>query len=98
MSSKPLSDDRVSRPNRACALACALLLALLAGPDGVRSAEVEQLKLPELGEGGSSLFSREFEHQLGRTWLTIFRSQVRTVRSPRWTLTLNRCRPPRSRR
>ncbi|MFV0277620.1 MAG: M48 family metalloprotease [Parahaliea sp.] len=42
----------------------------------------ENLKLPNLGEASTSLFSTEYEHQLGRTWLRIFRSQVRTVDDP----------------
>jgi predicted Zn-dependent protease len=42
----------------------------------------EDLKLPNLGESSTSMFSAEFEHQLGRTWLRIFRSQVRTVDDP----------------
>ncbi len=45
-------------------------------------ANTEQLKLPRLGEAGGSLFSAEFEHQLGRAWLRAFRSQVRTVDDP----------------
>ncbi|WP_246139774.1 M48 family metalloprotease [Parahaliea aestuarii] len=42
----------------------------------------ENLKLPNLGEASTSLFSAEYEHQLGRTWLRIFRSQVPTVNDP----------------
>jgi len=42
----------------------------------------EELKLPNLGESSTSMFSAEFEHQLGRTWLRIFRSQVPTVDDP----------------
>lgn len=42
----------------------------------------EDLKLPNLGEASTSLFSAEYEHQLGRTWLRIFRSQVPTVDDP----------------
>nr|WP_262500809.1 M48 family metalloprotease [Pseudohalioglobus sediminis] len=45
-------------------------------------AQTEELKLPNLGESSTSLFSTEFEHQLGRTWLRIFRSQVATVDDP----------------
>ena len=41
-----------------------------------------ELKLPNLGESSTSMFSAEFEHQLGRTWLRIFRSQVPTVDDP----------------
>ena len=42
----------------------------------------EDLKLPNLGESSTSMFSAEYEHQLGRTWLKIFRSQVPTVEDP----------------
>lgn len=45
-------------------------------------AQTEDLKLPNLGESSTSLFSAEFEYQLGRTWLRIFRSQVETVNDP----------------
>lgn len=44
--------------------------------------QTEQLKLPNLGESSTSLFSPEYEYQLGRTWLRIFRSQVTTVNDP----------------
>ena len=57
-----------------------LLLSLLlcAGSPG----RAQELKLPNLGESSTSMFSAEFEHQLGRTWLRIFRSQVPTVDDP----------------
>ncbi len=42
----------------------------------------QELKIPNLGEGSSSLFSAEYEHQLGRAWLRVFRSQVATVNDP----------------
>ncbi len=45
-------------------------------------APAEELKLPNLGESSTSMFSAEFEHQLGRTWLRIFRSHVPTVDDP----------------
>jgi len=57
------------------ALLCPLLLLASAG----RS---EELKLPKLGESSTSMFSAEYEHQLGRTWLRIFRSQVPTIDDP----------------
>lgn len=40
------------------------------------------LKLPNLGESSTSLFSAEYEHQLGRAWLRAFRSQAPTVDDP----------------
>ena len=46
------------------------------------SAQTEELKLPNLGESSTSLFSKEFEHQLGQTWLRIFRSQAPTENDP----------------
>lgn len=42
----------------------------------------ESQRLPELGDGSSSLFSGQQEYELGRAWLKIFRSQVRTVSDP----------------
>ncbi|MCB1848988.1 MAG: M48 family metalloprotease, partial [Halieaceae bacterium] len=45
-------------------------------------ARAQELKLPNLGESSTSMFSAEFEHKLGRTWLQMFRSQVRTVDDP----------------
>jgi len=48
----------------------------------VSAASSQELKLPNLGESSTSMFSSEFEHQLGRTWLRIFRSQVPTVDDP----------------
>ena len=61
-----------------CVLGLSLFLTL-APPT---QAQTEELKLPNLGESSTSLFSAEFEHQLGRTWLRIFRSQVSTVNDP----------------
>ncbi len=42
----------------------------------------ENLKIPNLGESSTSLFSAEFEYQLGRNWLKAFRSQAPTVNDP----------------
>ena len=56
-----------------------LLCSLISAP---ASAQTEELKLPNLGESSTSLFSAEFEHQLGQTWLRIFRSQAPTVNDP----------------
>lgn len=58
----------------ALALSCALVVPSSAG--------IEDLKLPNLGESSTSMFSSEFEYQLGRAWLGIFRSQVPTVEDP----------------
>lgn len=42
----------------------------------------DELKLPNLGESSTSMFSSQFEYQLGRAWLREFRSQVPTVEDP----------------
>jgi predicted Zn-dependent protease len=48
----------------------------------VSTASTEDLKLPNLGESSTSMFSSEFEYQLGRAWLREFRSQVPTIDDP----------------
>ncbi|MEP0202272.1 MAG: M48 family metalloprotease [Halioglobus sp.] len=45
-------------------------------------AGTEDLKLPKLGESSTSMFSAEYEHQIGRSWLRMFRSQAPTVDDP----------------
>ncbi len=45
-------------------------------------ASANELKLPNLGESSTSLFSEEFEHQLGRAWLRAFRRAAPTVDDP----------------
>ncbi|MDG2272648.1 MAG: M48 family metalloprotease [Halioglobus sp.] len=45
-------------------------------------ADAAELKLPNLGESSTSMFSSEFEYQLGRAWLRVFRGQVPTVDDP----------------
>ncbi|MDX9873525.1 MAG: M48 family metalloprotease [Spongiibacteraceae bacterium] len=62
-------------------LAVSLLTALLATPVWPQGPG-DDIRLPALGDGASSLFSIEQEHLLGRTWLKVFRSQVRTVNDP----------------
>ena len=42
----------------------------------------QELKLPNLGESSTSLFSPEQEYKLGRAWLRMFRSQVPTLDDP----------------
>ncbi len=59
-----------------------LLLALLPALCLTAQASTEGLKLPNLGESSTSLFSSEFEYQLGRAWLRVFRSQAPTVNDP----------------
>ena len=58
----------------------ALLLSLILAIGS--PARAQELKLPNLGESSTSMFSAEFEYQLGRAWLRIFRSQVPTVDDP----------------
>lgn len=58
----------------------ALLLSLIMATGS--PARAQDLKLPNLGESSTSMFSAEFEHQLGQAWLRIFRSQVPTVDDP----------------
>lgn len=58
-------------------------LVLFAGVFCVSSVNANnELKLPNLGESSTSLFSTEYEHQLGRAWLRMFRSQVPTIDDP----------------
>jgi predicted Zn-dependent protease len=64
-------------------LLAAIILALgLASAPAAIPAPEGGLKLPELGDGSSSLISMQKEHELGRAWLKVFRSQVRTVADP----------------
>ena len=57
-------------------LCVALFLPLHGG------AVTEDLKIPNLGESSTSLFSSEFEYNLGRSWLKAFRRQAPTVNDP----------------
>ncbi|MEM1154908.1 MAG: M48 family metalloprotease [Pseudomonadota bacterium] len=59
-------------------LGVALTCLLVTPPKGT----AQELKLPNLGESSTSMFSAEFEYQLGRAWLRIFRSQAQTVDDP----------------
>lgn len=60
----------------------ALLSFALATASMSAASQNDELKIPNLGEGSSSLFSAEYEHQIGRAWLRVFRSQVATVNDP----------------
>jgi predicted Zn-dependent protease len=62
---------------RPAVLATTLLFFIVA-----HAARAEDLKLPNLGESSTSMFSSEFEHQLGRAWLNMFRSKAPTVDDP----------------
>ncbi|MEM1114468.1 MAG: M48 family metalloprotease [Pseudomonadota bacterium] len=59
-----------------------MITVMLCGCALLASANQEELKLPNLGESSTSLFSSEFEHQLGRAWLRVFRGQVNTMDDP----------------
>jgi len=72
-------DFRVNHFSPRKPMLAVLLSVLLAVGLPARS---QELKLPNLGESSTSMFSAEFEHKLGRTWLQMFRSQVRTVDDP----------------
>jgi len=64
------------------ATACMVICAVTASTPPALGQDRNELKIPNLGEGSSSLFSAEYEHQLGRAWLRVFRSQVATVNDP----------------
>ena len=42
----------------------------------------EDLKIPNLGESSTSLFSADYEYELGRMWLRSFRGQAPLVNDP----------------
>ena len=60
------------------------LLALLLCLPGFNFAEAanEDLKIPNLGESSTSLFSADYEYELGRIWLRSFRGQAPLVTDP----------------
>ena len=72
--------SELSTAARRWRLALPLLLCSQLIPPAL--AQTDELKLPNLGESSTSMFSAEFEHQLGQTWLRIFRSQAPTVNDP----------------
>ncbi len=63
-----------------CVGSLALALAFVGGT--VPASANEELKLPNLGESSTSLFSAEYEYKLGRAWLRMFRSQAPTINDP----------------
>lgn len=75
MFSSPFNSIKgMGRRLTACCLAC---LAFATPGHGSQA-----LKLPNLGEASTSLFSAEHEYQLGRAWLRIFRGQVPLIDDP----------------
>ncbi|MEE4660597.1 MAG: M48 family metalloprotease [Halieaceae bacterium] len=59
-----------------------LQLVLVTALFHASAATPDDLKLPNLGESSTSLFSPEQEYQLGRAWLRVFRSQAPTLDDP----------------
>jgi len=70
------------RPRAPAVILTGLLLVAQLLPGMAPGSAQEPLKLPNLGEASTSLFSSEYEHRLGRAWLRVFRSQVATVNDP----------------
>jgi len=66
----------------ACTLVRWMSYLLLSIQTSLALSATEGLKIPNLGQTSTSLFSTDYEHQLGRTWLKIFRSQAPTVDDP----------------
>jgi beta-barrel assembly-enhancing protease len=60
----------------------AILLIMLSSALHVAAQGTQPLKIPDLGSSAGTLFSQEYEYQLGRTWLRLFRSQVRVFEDP----------------
>ena len=46
------------------------------------TAGTENLKIPNLGESSTSLFSADYEYELGRAWLRSFRGQAPQLNDP----------------
>ena len=46
------------------------------------NASTEDLKIPNLGESSTSLFSADYEYEIGRMWLRSFRGQAPLVNDP----------------
>ena len=59
-----------------CLLACAVTISPLGW------SATDDLKIPNLGESSTSLFSADYEHQLGRMWLRSFRGQAPIATDP----------------
>ena len=60
---------------------CGVVALLTLGSSSGR-AVTDGLKIPNLGESSTSLFSSEFEYNLGRDWLKAFRRQAPTINDP----------------
>lgn len=64
-----------------CRYATLALLLCLPGFNAATAAN-EDLKIPNLGESSTSLFSADYEYELGRMWLRSFRGQAPLVTDP----------------
>ena len=64
-----------------CRYATLALLLCLPGFNSATAAN-EDLKIPNLGESSTSLFSADYEYELGRMWLRSFRGQAPLVTDP----------------
>ena len=71
---------RALRPLTGFLTTLALLGLGLVSPS--RAVVTEELKIPNLGESSTSLFSAEYEYQLGRMWLRSFRGQAPLLNDP----------------
>ncbi|WP_346838983.1 M48 family metalloprotease [Microbulbifer sp. SAOS-129_SWC] len=67
---------------RRSGLAALGLGLLLGGAPLAALADEDQIQLPELGDRSSGLVSHAHEKELGKMWLRMFRSQVRTSSDP----------------
>lgn len=59
-----------------------ILIAATFQAGNAGAAQSNGVVLPELGDSTSSTFSSQQEYELGRAWLKMFRSQVKTVSDP----------------
>jgi len=59
-----------------------ILIAAVFQAGNAGAAQSNGVVLPELGDSTSSTFSSQQEYELGRAWLKMFRSQVKTVSDP----------------
>jgi predicted Zn-dependent protease len=59
-----------------------ILIAAIFQAGNAGAAQSNGVVLPELGDSTSSTFSSQQEYELGRAWLKMFRSQVKTVSDP----------------
>ena len=51
------------------------------------NASTEDLKIPNLGESSTSLFSADYEYEIGRMWLAAFEDKLRWSTTPYYIAT-----------